>query len=308
MSGGGGISPSSLRRVSRDLEDEKKRSEDQAFDTKVSEMLDDLLGDYNRRDAKAIQGHLRDVLAAITESVEGSVESRFGGSVGKHTYVSGLSDIDALLLLSDEKLAAKSPRQVLRLLGRLLRQKLADVTPTLGVLALTLRFPDGHEIQLLPAVRTRAGFRIASSDGKRWSEIRPDRFAEKLSEVNKTHGGRVIPTVKLAKAINEGLPVRSRLTGYHIESLAVEAFKSYSGQQTTKAMLQHFFRSAAELVKQPIVDRTGQSVHVDDSLGVANSTQRVAVSRELDRVARSMKNADMARSLPQWRALFEGVE
>jgi hypothetical protein len=305
---GGGFSPSSLRKVSRDLQKEQEHSEDQAFDAQVSEMLDDRLAEYNKRNTKAIERHLEDVRSAITESIEGTVETLFGGSLGKHTHVNGLSDVDALVLLRDKALAAKSPAEVLRDLGRILRQKIRGATVTKGTLALTLKFRDGHEVQLLPAVRTQAGFRIASSDGKRWSEIRPERFAQKLTEVNKACGGKVIPTIKLVKPINEGLPARLRLSGYHIESLAVEAFKSYSGRQTTKAMLQHFFTAAAELVKRPILDKTGQSVHVDDSLGAANSARRRAVSQELGRVARAMKNADRVRSAHQWKALLGDTE
>lgn len=306
--GGGGVSADRLRRVSRDLRDEQERSEDQAFGAAVSEMLNDLLAGFNDRDTRAISEHLNDVEAAVTDSIEGTVEILFGGSVGKHTYVDGLSDVDALMRLRDERLAASTPRQVLRHISRILRAQLRGVEVMVGTLALTVRFGDGHEIQLLPAVRTRSGFRIASSDGKRWSEIRPDRFARKLTEVNKACGNKVVPTIKLAKAINESLPDNLRLSGYHIESVAVEAFKSYRGQQTTKAMLQHFFTAAAEIVKRPIADRTGQSVHVDDSLGAANSTARIRASRELDRVARTMRTADGARSLPQWKDLFEGVE
>jgi hypothetical protein len=305
---GGAISPSSLRRVSTDLQREQQRSEDQAFGAEVSEMLNDLLAEFNDRDTKAIDGHLDDVEEAIADSIEGTVDMLFGGSVGKHTYVNGLSDVDALMLLRDESLAARTPREVLRHVGRILKAQFRGAEVTVGKLALTLKLGDGHEIQLLPAVRTRGGFRIASSDGRRWSEIKPDRFAEKLTQVNKACGGRVIPTIKLAKAINEGLPERVRLSGYHIESLAVEAFKLYRGQQTTKAMLQQFFAAAAHLVKRPIVDRTGQSVHVDDSLGAANSAARMDASRALDRTGRAMRRADVVRSVRQWKDLFESGE
>ncbi len=305
---GGGISPDSLRRVSRDLEREQQRSQDQAFGVQVSEMLNDLLAGFNDRNTKAIAGHLSDVADAVTDSIEGTVEMLFGGSVGKHTYVNGLSDVDALMQLRDRSLADKTPRQVLRHVARILRAQLRGAEVTSGTLALTVKFGDGHEIQLLPAVNTGHGFRIASSDGKRWSEIRPDRFTRKLTQVNKGCDNKVVPTIKLAKAVNESLPDPVRLTGYHIESLAVDVFESYSGQRTTKAMLQHFFAAASERVKRPIVDSTGQSVHVDDSLGAANSAARMRASRELDRITRTMRRADIARSTIQWKALFEDVE
>jgi hypothetical protein len=53
--------------------------------------------------------------------------------------------------------------------------------------------------------------------------------------------------------------------------MAIEAFKKLSGKDTSKDMLLHFCREATNLVKSPIQDKTGQSLHVDDYLGVKNS-------------------------------------
>jgi hypothetical protein len=114
----------------------------------------------------------------------------------------------------------------------------------------------------------------------------------------------LVPTIKLAKAINGTLPEAQRLSGYHMESLGIEAFRGYQGDTTTSAMLPVFFERARELVLSPIRDRTGQSVHVDDYLGPANSPARVAVSHIMDRIARRMRNATAAGSTAQWRSMF----
>jgi hypothetical protein len=69
-------------------------------------------------------------------------------------------------------------------------------------------------------------------------------------------------------------------------------------------MLPVFFERARELVLSPIRDTTGQSVHVDEYLGPANSPERVAISHVMGRIARRMRNAAAAGSTAQWRSMF----
>ena len=132
-------------------------------------------------------------------------------------------------------------------------------------------------------------------------------FKEALSSRNAACGGKLVPTIKLAKAINGELPENQRLSGYHVESLAIAAFRNYTGEKTTSAMLPALFERARDLVLSPIKDSTGQSVHVDSYLGPANSVERLAASHLLGRLGRRMRNATAAASVPQWKALF-GLE
>ena len=136
------------------------------------------------------------------------------------------------------------------------------------------------------------------------SEINPEAFFKKLTETNSRYGGKVVPVIKLAKIINDRQPEPLQLTGDPIESMAIEAFKGYTAVLNPKTMLVHLFDRARTLVLSPVKDRTGQSVHVDDYLGPANSEDRKAVSAVLDRVSRRMKNADVLRSKEQWMGLF----
>jgi len=157
---------------------------------------------------------------------------------------------------------------------------------------------------VLPAIRDDSKTRIPAARGDRWSEINPEAFFRKLSDTNSRFGGKVVPVIKLAKIINDRQPEPLQLTGYHIESLAIEAFKGYTGVLNPKAMLVHLFDRARTLVLSPIKDRSGQSVHVDEYLGPTNSKDRKAVSAVLDRVSRRMKNADVQHSKEQWMELF----
>ena len=148
-------------------------------------------------------------------------------------------------------------------------------------MAVTIDYPDGMVIQLLPAVKTDDGrVQVPSSRRDGWSKINPVAFQEALTRRNRECADKLVPTIKLAKAVVGQLPEAQRLSGYHMESLAIAAFRNYAGDKTTAAMLPAFFERARELVLSPIKDSTGQSVHVDDYLGPANSEARQAASHE----------------------------
>jgi hypothetical protein len=100
---------------------------------------------------------------------------------------------------------------------------------------------------------------ISSASGQQWSRISPEAFFKKLSEVNARQGSKVVPCIKMVKGVIDGFPESHKLRGYHVESLAIEAFKGYQGPQNTKAMIEHFFNFASERVLQPI--QIGQDNH-----------------------------------------------
>jgi hypothetical protein len=303
-SGGGGyFIDRTPEEVKSELRREEKHTVDQEFDTEVAEAIGQLLSQANVRDADATSKALDEIKGVLERDIEGSVDPRFGGSVRKHTFVDGISDVDTLLILRDPSLKTKSPEKVLDHFEQKLRKELAGWELSRGKLAITLR-KEGLEIQVLPAIRDDSKTRIPAARGDRWSEINPEAFFRKLSDTNSRFGGKVVPVIKLAKIINDHQPEPLQLTGYHIESLAIEAFKGYTGILNPKAMLAHLFDRARTLVLSPIKDRSGQSVHVDEYLGPTNSKDRKAVSAVLDRISRRMQNADVQHSKEQWMELL----
>jgi hypothetical protein len=289
--------------VKVDLRKEEEKTHDQAFDTQIAERLGEFLGDANRRDATATSAAIDEIKNALGADIEGTVDPILGGSIRKRTYVDGISDIDTLLILRDPKLKSLSPQEVLAYFEQKAREELSDWEVSRGKLAITLR-KEGMEIQVLPAVREEGKTHIPSARGDRWSDINPEGFFRKLTETNQKLGGKVVPVIKLAKIINSQQPEALQLTGYHVESLAIESFKTYSGPLNPKAMLEHFFDTSRALVLAPIRDKTGQSVHVDAYLGPAKSKNRNEVSAALDRIHRRMKNADVLHSEDQWLEPF----
>ena len=55
---------------------------------------------------------------------------------------------------------------------------------------------------------------------------------------------------------------RDKISGYHMESLAIEAFRNYQGPHDLKSTLRHFLDHSSRAVLKPITDPTGQSRHV----------------------------------------------
>lgn len=301
---GGGFLPSSSNPDA--IKDKLKQSisgtKNAEYETNVSSFLNDQLIQYNDRDVKGIQAKLDTIKTALEKDIDGTLNTIFGGSVQKHTYVDGISDVDSLVILNNSELAGKNPEQVKDYFLKVLNDKLKDIKNIQkGDLAVTIEFKDGAIIQLLPAVKTTDAVKIQSAKANRWSEINPKGFTDKLNKVNQSLEGKLVPTIKLIKGISAQFPEKRQMTGYHIESIAIEAFKAYKGERTTKAMLEHFFEQAKSTVLTPIKDKTGQSIHVDDYLGSQNSEERKGISYQLDLISRKIKNANNVASIDLWK-------
>jgi hypothetical protein len=275
------------------------------YEAETNAYLQDLLTDYNNRDQEKIRQHLDTVEDALNKENIGSCTLLFGGSIKKHTYISGLSDVDVLAVINDTALANKSPEEVKEYFAQRLRERLPNTEIRVGKLAVTVKFSDGHEVQVLPTILTSTGVRLPSSKGDRWSNIiHPEKFADKLTGVNKANNNGVVPVIKLFKAINTTLPEDSQLSGYHIEAIAINAFKNYQGGTSRKDMLMHMAKEAAESVLHPIKDKTGQSINVDDKLGPAGSLERQRANVQFQRFYNKMKLADSRNSVRGWKELF----
>ena len=296
-------SPGDIIKQVRKAEDDTTAA---AFEAQLSTFLASLLSAANERDSPLIRDRLDEVKHCLQEVIDGSFDQLFGGSVAKHTFVNGLSDVDTLLLINDTLLERKEPQQILSRLAAILSQTLNNIgSITQGRMAVTIVFNDEMVLQILPAIRDDAGLlRVPSSRRDGWSHIDPEKFQQALSKRNLECGGKLIPVIKIAKSIIGQLPESQRLSGYHVESLAIAAFKEYSGQRTTASMLPTFFERARQLVLQPVRDRTGQSIHVDEYLGPADSQERLLTSHVLSRIAKRMRNATAASSSAQWRAIL----
>ena len=282
----------------------------QTYESWVNNFLEERLANFNNRDADSIKKRIELIRKTLENDIEGVISTRFGGSLSKQTHINGLSDIDTLVLINNSDLADDSPAQVLEYFSNVLRIKFKDsgVKIHKGDMAVTLTFPD-NEIQLLPALRFKSGVKIA--DGKDWSKIvRPSIFARKLTVLNQALYGKLIPTIKLVKAIVSNFPENARLNGYHVESLATEIFsydrKDISSRPSIKVrdLLYKFFREAPAKVRKPIKDQTGQTNYVDEYLGPHGNVKRLLVADSLERISRKLDLADGAFLKSTWSELL----
>ena len=244
-SGGGFFYESSSppENISKKVRDQEERSQNNAFETEVNNILRSLLSEVNSRDVDQIQKHLDTIENAIHSEIEGFIDLKYAGSVSKHTYVDGLSDIDSLAIINNSELAKHKPEDVKNYFYDMLKKRLPNSNIKVGNLAVTIKFTTGTEIQILPVIKDKNGIKIQSSRRENeWSHvINPDKFAKVLRYTNIKMSGKLIPVIKIAKSIISTFPESRKIAGYHAEALAIEIFHNYQGPKTPKAMLKHYF-------------------------------------------------------------------
>jgi len=310
MGGGGGSSSSFSGYKPEEYLDKYRslRSEEKvlSYEADVKNTIDTSLAQYNNRDVAATNTHLNTIKGALNNDPEygGTIGVALGGSVSRKTFIDGLSDVDSLIILNKSELIDRTPKDVLDYFITVLRNRLPNTEIIPADRSITVRYSD-VDIQLLPAIKSSGGIKIADVGGNNWSNIiNPNIFARKLTTTNQKLNGTVIPTIKVVKSIISKLPEKKQLIGYHVEALAIEVFKGYTGEKKIKDMVKYFFQKAQEHVNKPIKDSTGQSIHVDDYLGAANSTQRQLVSDTLNRLSRDIKLADDTLQTNLWNDLL----
>ena len=82
---------------------------------------------------------------------------------GRHTYVDGLSDVDVLMTLNDSSLVSQSAQTTIERMAELIRQRLPNSDVSTGQMAVTIKYSDDIEVQVLPAIRTPSGIRVPRS-------------------------------------------------------------------------------------------------------------------------------------------------
>lgn len=300
--GGGGV----FRGMSPDVEKlvaQARATEAERLNSLVNDYLAELLARFNGRDTALVSARL-DAIAECLDDVIEIDRVLLGGSVAKHTDVDGISDVDALVILDRDDLKDKSPAEVRaafysELDARLPRDQVAEVS--VGQMAVTVKYRDGMEIQMLPAMQTRDKVVIGSLGGSDWIEINPKRFQSALTNANTQMGRVLVPAIKLLKSINAELPAQKQLRSYHIEALAVDASKGYAGPKVPREVLIHLCGHASDRVLRPITDITGQSRQADEYLGPGGSNERRLVAQALAGIKRRL---EAASSLDEWKAIF----
>jgi len=301
--GSGSFFPSFSENIAEKLAKAKKEADENRLNSQVNRLIREVIPQTERDIDKTT-----DYLNSIEDVLKDESDMQnflFGGSVAKHTYVDGLSDIDALVILKKGGLSEELPTKVLKEFKKSLEINLSafDVEKiTKGNLAITVTYKDGTEIQLLPAVKRDSDILISNTSENNWLRINPKVFQTSLTKANQKLNNALLPTIKLVKSIISDLPKKLQLTGYHTEALAINSIKGYNGNKTIKALLENFFVKASTNVLNPLIDKTGQSTHIDDYLGKKNSRDRISISKQMAQIASRMQRA---RTLTEWEKILE---
>lgn len=278
--------------VAPDKTDEKFAS------TEIADFLQEKLVEINAHDYNAINRHKKLIEDKLKNEFE--VENvRFGGSHSTHTDVKNLSDIDMLADLGNFT-ADKSSDQVINDFANAIRERLPNTTISSGVMAVTVEFSDGLQVQVLPAFRYRDGYRIPDPNGKGWISTYPNRFSRELTSINQKQSRQVVPTIKLIKSICDANNVK--VSSYHVSNMAVNVFKHYAGPMTQQKMLQHFFNKAKSLCLRPTVDPSGQTQYIDGDL---SSSERKRMAGNFAHIENKIRKATESPSLDKWKDIFK---
>lgn len=301
---GGGTYSGSDEELARTRAEVRRELAEQQLIADINQFLAEQLVGFNDRDTQAVSNKLDQLEEVLRELGHDVDHLLFGGSIAKHTYVDGLSDVDSLVFLNGP--TSGPPDAVLTAFADALRARLPasqinDIQ--VGRMAVTVTYRDGTQVQLLPATERSDHTVIPAPDGSGWKAVRPHKFTKKLTEANHRNGHGVVPAIKLAKALIDKFPQDRRLSGYHVEALAIDAFKRYDGPLNRASMLHHVLRHAAEAVLRPTGDITGQTVHIDDHLGAPGSAARRAIAASLNAIATTLSSA---RTEQEYRRAFEG--
>jgi tRNA nucleotidyltransferase (CCA-adding enzyme) len=170
--GGSGNRNYSPAKSLKELEEEKKnRLNHEIFLVDLNEEIQSIFEEINDRDVEGITKHLETITEALQKDIEGVINLKYGGSVLKNTYLAGISDVDMLVQINNSQLATAQPNEVLKLFKEQVEKRLPRTEVTVGDLAITVKFTTGHEIQLLPTVKTAQGYRIPKPGENRWSSV-----------------------------------------------------------------------------------------------------------------------------------------
>lgn len=273
--------------------------------TAINNYLNEVLTHINQRDTEKINQRKEEILRILKAEFEEVVDLTTGGSYSRYTYVNGLSDVDILIDLGNYSASGITGKEnseiILQYVADRLEQRYPRTEMKVGKMAVTLKFSDGIEIQVIPAFRHYSGHKIPDPDSSGWISTYPKKFAEDITELNKKTGGKVKPVIKLTKYMlaNNNIEVRS----YHLENLAIEAYKNYTGSQTPYEMLIHLMNQSKTRVLRGMDDPSGQFERIDAHLGPRGSLKRQQLSRELRNLEARLKNA---KSAEECKKIVEG--
>ena len=130
------------RELARKLRDSEAQTLNLRYESEVNQLLGNFLKKFNNRDGQGTGEILDEVEEALVDEIGDSINLIFGGSVSRHTYLEGLSDTDALVVLDPADISRETPDHVKSRFAKLLIELFGDENVTAGDLAVTVTFKE----------------------------------------------------------------------------------------------------------------------------------------------------------------------
>jgi hypothetical protein len=292
-------SPTPPKDWSQLVQASEEETNEKASVTAAESVLQEKLEEINDHDYEGINRHREEIKKKLEAEFEEFDVVLYGGSHSRHTDVNGISDVDVLGVLGDSKNLPPSSKDVIAQVAGVLQERFPNSSLEVGQMAVTIKFSDGIEMQVVPAFRSGSDFLVPDRHSNGWVRTCPTKVSDQITETNKATSGKLVPTIKLAKALcnKEGIDVKS----YHLENMALQAFNGYAGKHTLPHMLEHFFNRAKALATQSISDPCGQSADITSHL---NDQQRKDLARKFRSVEAKISHAIQSGSATDWEDLL----
>lgn len=241
-------------------------------------------------------------------------DSFLTGSYRRHTLIPPLKDADidivvvlAVSYFNNYNGSNGGQAGLLDLVKRTLRRTYSQ-TPDISRngQAVTIRFTD-FTVDVVPAFyRQGGGYLIPNSISQTWISTDPARHIEILSAANQSHGGDLVPLIRMIKAWNRGHSALFR--SFHLEVLTLQILNNVRITDFPSG-IRYFFDKARSLVTQQNPDPAGYGGDVGAYLNTqAKITEAVAKFQSAYDIARRAEdhaargNTNLA--IGTWRALL----
>lgn len=183
--------------------------------------------------AQRSHNFLRDVLC--TGKFASRIKTSYlSGSYARDTAIAPLDDVDIIFVVNPKAwprallMSRPSPDKILESFARAVRHRYPKSSVRVQRRSICLQLYHLN-IDVVPAVEvddTEKFILIPDADTGNWIKSAPKLHSAKATEINKRHGGRFKPLVKLLKYWNSNLPKTARFKSFAIETLAARLFHS----------------------------------------------------------------------------------
>lgn len=303
MGGGGSSIPGGggLRQSKKMIEQDSIKSGQK---TEINSYLNDRLIDINQLDTQKINQRKESIFDVLNDEFEDVQDFNTEGSYSRYTYVNGLSDIDILIDLGNYSTSQFENKEdshfVLQAIAERIKQRYPTTNIKLGKMAVTLEFQDGIELQILPSFKYYNGYKVPDPDSNGWVCSFPDNFKKRLTSLNQSNTGKIVPALKLTKQLLQKQDIK--IKSYHIENIALDAFRGYTGSLTPEALIKYLINYSKSAIFNNIGDPCHQSEYIDSYLGKKGSEIRKKLAQKINKLDIKLQNTT---TQAEWEKLFQ---